>query len=180
GLRHFDEGCKLFVESAEKDPQYVPSYWGMARCAAVRGKLDEARANLDKALKLDEKNSSTWSLLGDLERALQKLPEAEVAYSNALKYNGSNVDALLSRASARIDANKLEEANGDVDAAARIAGDHPIVNQMRGVVQYKQGKYAAAETSFQKALKADPNYLPAVLWLGLANFAQGNFEQAGK
>ncbi|HEY2986144.1 MAG TPA: XrtA/PEP-CTERM system TPR-repeat protein PrsT [Candidatus Binatia bacterium] len=180
GLRHFDEGCKLFVESAEKDPQYVPSYWGMARCAAVRGKLDEARANLEKALKLDEKNSSTWALVGDLERALQKLPEAEAAYSNAVKYNGSNIDALLGRASARIDANKLEEANQDVDAAARIAGDHPIVNQMRGVVQYKQGKYAAAETSFQKVLKADPNYLAAVLWLGLANFAQGNFEQASK
>lgn len=180
GLSHLEDGCKLFAQSIDKDPQYVPPYWGMARCAAVRGKLDEARANLDKALKLDEKNSSTWALLGDLERALQKLPEAEAAYGNALKYNGSNVDALLGRASARMDANKLQEANQDVDAAARIAGDHPIVNQMRGVVQYKQGKYDDAEASFRTALKADPNYLPAVLWLGLANFAQGNFEQAGK
>jgi putative PEP-CTERM system TPR-repeat lipoprotein len=180
GLRHFEEGCKLFVQSAEKDPQYVSSYWGMARCAAVRGKLDEARANLEKALKLDDKNSTTWTLIGDLERALQKLPEAETAYGNALKYDGNNLDALLARASARIDSNKLDEASQDIDAASRITRDHPIVTQMRGVLQYRQGKYAAAETSFQSVLKVDPNYLPAVLWLGLANFTQGNFEQAGK
>ena len=59
-----------------------------------------------------------------------------------------------------------------------MSRNHPIVNQLRGVVQFKQGKFAEAETSFQTVLKTQPNYLPAVLWLGLTNFAQGNYEQA--
>ena len=35
GLLHFDEGCKLFAEAVKKDPKYVQSYWGLARCAAA-------------------------------------------------------------------------------------------------------------------------------------------------
>ena len=180
GLRHFEDGCKLFTQSFEKDPQYIPSYWGLADCSAARGKFDDAREELNKALKLDEKNSETWARLGDLERAAKRPPEADAAYTTSLKYKSSNLGALLGRATIRIDNNKLDEANQDIDAAFKISRDHPFVHQLRGVVQYRQGNFAAAETSFQTVLKTQPNYLPAILWLGLTNFAQGNYELAGK
>ena len=178
GLFHFKEGCRLFAQSLEKDPQYVPGYWGLARCAAVQGDLDEARSELAKAVKLDEKNSVTWTRVGDLERVAKRLPEAESGYDTALKYNSNNIDALLGRAVLRIDSNKLAEATQDIDAAAKIASDHPIVRQLRGVVEFKQHNFAAAETSFQSVLSTQPDYLPAVLWLGLTNFAAKNYEQA--
>jgi putative PEP-CTERM system TPR-repeat lipoprotein len=178
GLGRIDEGCALFVQTIEKDPQFVPSYWGTARCAAARGKLDETRAELDKAIKVDEKNSGTWALMGDLERGLKRLPEAEADYANALKYDKNNLDALLGRAAVRIDSNKIAEASEDIAAAASLAKNNPMVNQLQGVVQYKQGKFAEARISFQTVLKAYPSYLPGVLWLGLANFALGDYEQA--
>jgi putative PEP-CTERM system TPR-repeat lipoprotein len=180
GLRHFEDGCKLFAQSVEKDPQYVAAYWGLADCAALRGKFDEARVELTKALKLDEKNSDTWARIGDLERVAKRLPEAESAYANSLKYKSNNLVALLGRAVVRIENNKLDDAGKDIEAASKLSRDHPLVNQLRGVMQYRQGNFAAAETSFQTVLKAQPDYLPAVLWLGLANFAQHNYELAGK
>ncbi len=178
GLRHIEDGCMLFAQSLEKDPQYVPAYWGLARCAAERGKLDEARAELDKAKTLDGKNSGTWTLLGDLERGAKRLPEAEVAYGNALKYKPQSLDALLGRAAVGVDNNKLADASRDIDAAAKVSRDHPTVNALRGVVEFKQGKFAEAKTSFETVLSRRPDYLPAVLWLGLTNFWQGNYEQA--
>ena len=178
GLRHFEEGCQLFAQSQEKNPQYVPSYWGLTRCAAARGKLDEAHTELGKAIKLEEKNSGTWTLLGDLERVTKRFPEAETAYANALKHKSNNVDALLGRAAVKIDSNKLDEASQDIDTALQVARNNPMANQLRGVVQFKQGKFAAAEVSFQTVLRVQPNYLPAVFWLGLTNFAQNNYEQA--
>ena len=178
GLGHFEEGCQLFAQSQDKDPQYVPSYWGLTRCAAARGKLDEAHMQLDKAIKAEEKNSDTWTLLGDLERATKHLPEAEAAYANALKHNSRNVDALLGRALVKIDSKKLDEANQDIDAALVVARNSPMATQLRGVVQFKQANFDAAEVSFQTVLKVQPNFLPAVLWLGLTKFAQKNYEQA--
>jgi putative PEP-CTERM system TPR-repeat lipoprotein len=180
GLLHLEDACKLFAQSIDKDPQYVPAYWGLARCAAARGKLDKARAELDKAVKLDEKNSQTWALLGDLERAERRLPEADSAYANSLKYKSTNLDALLGRAVISIENNKLDEASRYIDTAFKLSRDHPLVSQLRGVVQYRQGNYAAAETSFQTVLKTQPDYLPAVLWLGLTDFWQGNYEQAAR
>lgn len=178
GLFHFEESCKFFAEAVAKDPRYVRSYWGLAGCAAERGEFDEARAELEKALKLDEKNSDTWSQIGDLQRVAKRLPEADAAYANALKYKSTNLDALLGRAVLRIDGNQLDAASQDIDAAAKIASNHPVVRQLRGVVQFKQGKFAAAEASFRTVLASRPNYLPAVLWLGFTNFAQKNYEQA--
>jgi len=178
GLLHFDEGCKLFAEAVKNDPQYVQSYWGLARCAAARSKLDEARAELSKAIELDEKNSGTWVQIGDLEATAKRMPEAESAYANALKYKSDNLDALLRRAALRIDNNELAEATNDIDAASKISKDHLKVNHLRGVVQFKQGKLAEAQASFETALKMQPNYLPALAWLGATNLARKNYEQA--
>ena len=180
GLLQFDEGCTLFAESVKRDPKYVPGYWGLARCAAARDKLDEARMQLRKATELDEKNSGTWVQIGDLEVAAKRLPEAESAYANALKYKSDNVDALLRRAAVRIDNNQLADASEDLDAAFRLSKDHVIVNQLRGIVRFKQGKLAEAQTSFETVLKTRPNYLPAIAWLGATNLARKNYEQAAR
>jgi putative PEP-CTERM system TPR-repeat lipoprotein len=180
GLLNFDEGCRLFAESVERDPKYVPGYWGLARCAAARDKFDQARAELKKAIELDQKNSGTWVQVGDLEVTAKHLPEAESAYANALQYRSDNVDALLHRAALRIDKNELAEASQDLDAAFKLSKDRVIVNQLRGIVQFKQGKLADAEASFETALKAHPNYLPALAWLGYTNLARKNYEQAAR
>jgi putative PEP-CTERM system TPR-repeat lipoprotein len=178
GLRHIDEGCKLFAQSLEMDAQYIPSYWGVARCTAARGDLDGARTELQKALNLDNKNSSTWTQIADLERVTHRLPDAEAAYDNALGYKSDNLDALLGRAIVKIDINKLNEAKQDVDTAYDMHKNHPAVNHLRGIIQFRQGKFDDAKTSFQTALRANPNYLPAILWLGLTDFAEADYEQA--
>ncbi|MBI3344805.1 MAG: PEP-CTERM system TPR-repeat protein PrsT [Gammaproteobacteria bacterium] len=174
------EGCLLFQQSQQKDAGYVPAYWGLARCAAVQGKPDVARAELQKALKLEDKNSDTWSLLGDLERDNKRLIEAEAAYTSALQRKPGNLNALFGRAAVRVQNNSLKEAGQDLDTAAKIAKDHPIVTHLRGVIQFKNRNYTDAKTSFETALKATPGYLPAILWLGFTNTALKNYQQAAQ
>ena len=178
GLRQFDEACASYSQALEIDRSYVPAYWGMAKCAVAKGNLEQSRAHIEQALKLEDKNSGTWALLGDLERVTNNLSAAEVAYANALKYKPDNVDALLGRAAARISDKKPDEASQDIDAVLKIAKDNPVANHLRGVIHYGRGNYADAKTSFETALAADPEYLPAVLWLGYTDYAQKGYAQA--
>ena len=180
GLLHFDEGCKLFAQSLESDPRYVPSHWGLARCAQGRGKLDEARTELDKALQLEPENSGTWTRVGDSERLAKRLPEAETAYTSALRFKNSDLNALLGRAIVRIDSNKLDDANQDLDAAFRLVRGNPLATHLRGVIQFKRGRVADAKISFETVLKTIPNDPSAVFWLGLADLSLHDYEQAAK
>src|SRR5438132_545064 len=178
GLRQLDDACALFSKSSEIDSSYVPAYWGLAQCAAAKGNLAQSRAYLEQALKLEDKNGGTWTLLGDTERITNNLSAAEAAYANALKYKPDNLDALLGRAAARISDKKPDQASEDIDAALKIAKDHPVANHLRGVVHYGRGNYADAKISFETALAANPEYLPAVLWLGYTDYAQKSYAQA--
>lgn len=178
GLGKLDEGCPLFQQSLQKDADYIPAYWGLARCAAVQGKPDEARAQLKKALRLEENNSSTWLLLGDIEHNTNHYSEAELAYTQALKYKPKGIDALLGRAVNRIKLKKLPEAEQDIAAAFNISKAHPLATHLHGVVLYKQGKYNEAKSAFETTLKSIPGYLPSILWLGLTNTVLQNYQQA--
>ncbi len=172
------QGCLLFQQSQQKDVGYVPAYWGLARCALVKGKPDAARAELEKALKLEDKNSDTWALLGALERGNKRLTEAEAAYTRALQHKPNNLSALFGRAAVRLQNNKLKEAGQDLDASVKVTKNHPIGAHLRGALQFKNRNYADAKTSFETALRMSPDYMPAVLWLGLTNYALKNYEQA--
>ena len=178
GLRKLDEGCALFSQSLTKDPAHIPAYWGLSRCAQLRGKPDVARAELEKALKLDGNNSTTWVLLGDLEQVGKHLPEAEAAYSSALKHEPDNLNALFGRAAVRIQTSRIKEAGQDLDSTAKIAEGHPVTTHLRGVIQFREHHYSDAKTSFETTLKAIPDYLPAVLWLGFTHYSMKNYEQA--
>jgi len=177
-LRQLDEACPLFSQSLAMDSSYVPAYWGLAECAAANGSLEQSRTYLEQALKLDDKNSGTWTWLGDTERVAGNLSGAEAAYAKALEYKPGNLDARLGRATVRIAARKPDEASQDVDAALKIAKGHPTANHLRGVIEYGRGNYAEAKASLETALAARPGYLPAVLWLGYTDYAQKNYVQA--
>jgi len=174
------DGCKSIAQALEIDSTYIPAYHGSARCEVLRRHPDGARAELEKAIKLDEKSVRTWALLGDLERANGRLEASEFAYANGLKIKPDDLEALIGRATLRLQMNKLTEAGNDIAAAQKVAAGHPMLNHLQGVLQYRHGKYADAKTSFESTLKVRPNYLPAQLWLGLTLLALGNDEQALK
>jgi tetratricopeptide (TPR) repeat protein len=168
------------LSELEVNPPFSPV--NQAKLIGVRADASLALQQTDQACasfaQSDEKNGRTWVFLGDIERIADHQSEAAAAYATALKYNPENIDALLGRAAASINANKPEEAASDLDAVLKIANGHPIANHLRGFIQYGQGNYADAKKFFEQALTADPGYFPAILSLGYANYAQKNFAQA--
>ena len=180
GLRKYETGCAMFTEAQASDPNYVPAYWGAARCAAGFGKLGEADALLDKAIKLDGKNSGTWLRRGDLWRDQQKFKEAEQAYTSGLGFHPEHLPTLFARAAIRLQLGNQDGVQEDLDSANKRVKNHPLAQHLKGVLLYKQSKYVEAKTTFESVLNSNPNYAPTILWLGLTDYALKNWEQAAK
>ena len=180
GLKEFEKGCELFREAKQTDNQYVPAYWGISQCSLGFGKPIEAADELDSALKIDEKNVETWLLRGDLWRSQKQLVEAEKAYTAGLSHRPDHLSLLLARASVRVPLNNHTGAMADLNQADKQNKDHPLALHLKGVMQYKDKKYADAKVSFETVLKINPDYLPTVLWMAMTDYALNNLEQASR
>jgi len=74
--------------------------------------------------------------------------------------------------------NKLDEAEKDLDEAAKLAPNHPDVLYLQGVVYLKRGNFAKAQASLETVTQLDPNNAPALTALGMAYLDQGKYQQA--
>ena len=178
GLKDFEKGCELFREAKQTDNKYVPAYWGIAQCSLGFGKPIEAAEELDAALKIDEKNADTWLLRGDIWRAQKQPLESEKAYSAGLAHKPEHLMLLLSRASVRVLNNNHPGAIADIEQADKQYKDHPLSLHFRGVMYFKDKKYAEAKNAFDRVLSVNPDYLPSILWSGMADYSLNNLEQA--
>jgi putative PEP-CTERM system TPR-repeat lipoprotein len=178
GLGRLAEGCKQFTTALELDREYLPAYWGAANCDASQGRLEEARTQLQAALKLAPKDGPTWTELGNLERAAGRYKESAEAYDSALTYRPESLDALLGRATLRVQTNKLADAQKDLQAVLRLAPGHPIARQLRAFIMFRNGRYTEARDEFEKLAQAGGQFPGSVLWLGITELVLGNFERS--
>lgn len=178
GLGRLEQGCEMFNQSTQTDPAYVPTYWGLARCAAAKKDFDQAKALLEQALKLDARNAETWMWLGKLAQARNDPKAAETAYSSVLKIAPDQVDARLSLAFLHMSAGKFDTAQSAIDAARKVAPQNLRAKYLQALLNFRQAKYAAARDSLQEVLKDAPDHLPSVLLSGMVSYELGSYEQS--
>lgn len=178
GLKKYETGCALFREAQDIDATYIPAYWESAKCSLGFGKPLEAEEEVAKAIKVDDQNPESWRLQGDLLRNQKKLAEAEKAYTTGLSYRPEHLESLIARAAVRVHLNNHKGATEDLDEVSKVAPAHPVVFHLKGIMLYKDKKYAEAKTSFENVLRTNPDYAPTLLWLGLTDYALNNLEQA--
>ncbi|MEO6422932.1 MAG: XrtA/PEP-CTERM system TPR-repeat protein PrsT, partial [Candidatus Nitrotoga sp.] len=178
GLGQMEQGCSLFKQSAQTDSAYVPTYWGLARCAVAINDFDQAKMLLEQALKLDAKNTTTWMWLGKLAQARNDPKAAEAAYSSLLKIAPNHIDAHLSLASLHFSAGKLDIMQAEIGAARKVAPDNLQVKYLQALLDFHQAKYSTARDNLQEVLKNVPNHMPSILLSGMVAYRLGNYEQA--
>jgi len=74
--------------------------------------------------------------------------------------------------------NKLDQAEKDLDEAAKLAPNHPDVLYLQGVVYLRRSNFAKAQTALEKASQLDPNNARALSALGMAYVDEGKYQQA--
>jgi putative PEP-CTERM system TPR-repeat lipoprotein len=175
GLRKLAEGCQLYQDALDTDPRYVPAYWGLANCALAKSKLDEARAMLDAAIKIDAANPDSWVALGNFERMNGNHQAASEAYSKALKHDPGKLAALFNRAQVYVYTGKTAQAKADLDTIKKLAPGYFGIPYLEAVLHYTAGK---TDLALDSVRKVPPGYLPGTLLLGILQYDKKAYGQA--
>ncbi|NND69828.1 MAG: PEP-CTERM system TPR-repeat protein PrsT [Halioglobus sp.] len=153
-----------------------------ARLSMARQEYPQARKKLKSIFKEHKDYGPAWNLLGDIEAAERRAPEAEKAYSNVLRVRPMAFDARLNRAMMRIYQSKFKEAREDLDTLmkthAGAAKVHPGVNFARGIVFLQARQFVPAKTAFDKASQYSENYPLTHYYLAAIDMEQGLSQQA--
>jgi tetratricopeptide (TPR) repeat protein len=87
-------------------------------------------------------------------------------------------NAALERATNAFNQGRLEEAEKQVDAAARADSKKPEIPNLRGAIFISEKRYDEAEQQFIQALALNPKFYPAKLNLAEVKLLEGKYGEA--
>jgi tetratricopeptide (TPR) repeat protein len=143
-----------------------------------QGRLDEARAQIDEALRIYPHSVDALCNLGAILKDQGRLDEARAQFDEALRINPRSVDALCKLGSLLVDQGRFDEARASLEAALRVKPDHPDTLYSLGFILFRQGRMDEARAWFDAALRLKPDHTGARMNLGSLLVRQGRFEQA--
>lgn len=172
------EACGLFQQSLDTDTNNPPTYWGLAQCAVAEHDMAKAKEWLDAAIKLKDKQAKTWIFIGSLEQLNNNSQGALAAYTNALKSEPDNLEALQNHASLSMALGQWESARKNIEKTRKLAPKSTGSHYLQALFNFNQKKYAEARDELQEVFKIAPNHMPSVQLSGETAYALGSYEQA--
>lgn len=165
------------------DPAAPRAQIAEARLALAARHPDTARQRLQTVLSAplpQPVEHIAQALLGDVEIMARRLPEAAKAYDRAIA-TGRPHQALaiqLKRGLLRIDLGDPDGARADLGAVNARLPDLPLPHFGFGLLAYRQGRYADALDSFERALQRDHENPDIHAKIAATRIALGQREQA--
>lgn len=183
GLGNKENASQYFQQALALVPNQPRAILGQAGLAMLKGETDQAREAIQTLLKSQPTSYDAWLLLGDLERLASRLPDADEAYTQAIKVStaGSFEQNLtyLYRALVRAFQDRFDEAKADLNhARSASSGPNAYADYVAGLIEFKRKDYKSAQDSFESVLKLMPDYTLAQYFLGATHFLEGQPEQA--
>ncbi|MGX4641084.1 XrtA/PEP-CTERM system TPR-repeat protein PrsT [Massilia sp. SYSU DXS3249] len=161
------EGAKAAYEAAlALQPANGAALTGLARLALVKQDLPTAERYASEAVAKDANNPEVWMFRGGMLRGMNKPDEALAAFDKVLALRPQDRNANLEKAYIRINQAKFPEAQAEIAAAQKNAPNSLLVTYAQALLDYTQGKNAAARESLQRVLKSAPEHMPSILLAG--------------
>jgi len=110
--------------------------------------------------------------------ALQQFDKSREAFTESLKHDQDFVPALINRALALNQMGENRRASRDLEKAAQVAPEDPLVKFNQGVLAASQAEYAQAIEHYSAALELRPGLAPAWNNRGICYLETGDYSQA--
>jgi len=183
GLEHHRAGRLVEAERNYRHvldihPRHAKAFHLLGLVAFQAGKPELAAELIGQAIKIDAFHAPFAADLGEVYRALDRLPEAVASYRKALEINPEMPDAWTRLGVLLDSTGNVEEAAACFHEALGVAPDYAEAHQALGRHLQAQGKAAEALVEFERVVLLAPNDGPAYLDLGRALHAQGRLLDA--
>ena len=172
------EAKESFEQALKDKPDFPDALIGLAKHSITEKNIDAATQFSEQAVTKNPKNTDVWLFKGDLLRAQGKIEPALAAYDQVLKLQPDNNLAHINKAFLEIGTEKFDVAKADIDAARKTTPNNLIITYAQALLDYRQGKNAAALESLQQVLRVAPEHMPSVLLAGAVQLALGSMPQA--
>jgi len=177
------ESIDLFKRAAARDPQYALAYAGLADACVFMGDyginspseaLDQAQTAVAKALSLDENLAEAHTTLGHLKLYYYwDWKDAEAQFKRAIELEPNYAAAHQGLANYFAALGRFGEAIAEINTALRYDPLSPNLNQAKGFHLYLAGHYDDAITQLDSTLQSNPDFVPALVVLGMAYLQKG-------
>jgi superkiller protein 3 len=162
----------------EFDLQKASAYIKQGKALYEQGRLDEAIAAYQKAVKINTKDALVYGSLGKALDERGKLEEAIAAYQKAIQLNPYFASIHNNLGNGLYNQGKLEEAIAAYQKAIQLNPQFAYVYNNLGNALTDQGKVEEAIAAFRQSIQLDPQNAIVYKNLGCVLQQQGNLEEA--
>lgn len=131
-------------------------YGARAVIMLKQGKVMEALADLDQALKLDPKYADGYKNRGAAYGLLGRNQQALDDFSQALKLSPQSIDAYVNRALVNINLQRMQDAFKDVEEALSLDPTHIKSHLLRAQIFLSQGRVQDGLREYDVILRINP------------------------
>ena len=142
------------------------------------GRVVEARADLESALRLQPGHAPAWTMLGVIQYAQGRFEEAAASHDRAIALRPAFPQAHDSRGSALAALGRWDEAAAAFERAVALDPRYADARNNLGLAHQARGRAADARASVEGALAIDPAHAQAIHNLGFLLEDEGRWDEA--
>lgn len=176
----YREASNSFAKAVIKNAKDPMAHLLFGASLYWEGKVDDAVAEYNEALRLSPNNAMAYQLLGIASGWKGDVSQAQEYFLTANNLDSNKADTHMNLGSTYAVQNNLEKALEHFRRATELAPREPLYHYQLGTLYEALGRDEQAETSFKKALKLFPSYEDAQLSLGALYEKLGRQEDALK
>ena len=167
-----------FAAALTAVPNHPRARLGQAQITAHEGRVDEALAMTDQALKADPRLVEAHAFRGQLLMAKGQRAAATESLEKAIATDASYLPARVALASMLISEREYDKAQALLGAASASSAKDPRLAYLRGLLALRKGELQKAKDEFAAILKQAPEHIPTLIFAGEVELRLGNLNLA--
>jgi serine/threonine protein kinase/tetratricopeptide (TPR) repeat protein len=179
GVEDFEKAEAAFKRALEIDPAIIEARMLMVFCYLWRGQKQKAREEVAHARRESPNEAVVHFVKATLHRLDGEYDRALRSYDRLVHLDpAAFVVVSYNRALIFLYQGKREDAMRELDRAASVEPNNPLLRTIRALVMYYNGEVDAASSLLRDVLDANPNLHGVRPFLAMCLSRQGNHDKA--